>query len=93
MKRQKVLIYQPRNNVRSQTEQSTRQVAFTRAVGPVCRVRRLPHAVERTEVTVHGILSQAVAVFAVKGAVDAVLLLGADKLPVNWHVRLLAGRP
>lgn len=77
----------------SKTEQPTWQVAFTGAVGPVCRVRRLPHAVKRTEVAVHGILSQAVALFAVQGAVDAVLLLGADKLPVDWHVRLLAGRP
>lgn len=90
-KRQKVLISQRRHS--AHVAHRTITGTFTGAVGPVCRVRRLPHAVKRTEVAVHGILSEAVAVVAVKGAVDAVLLLGADKFPVHWHVRLFAGRP
>lgn len=67
--------------------------SHTGAVGSVWRIGRLPHAFVSAEVTVHRILGDAVAVFAVEGTVHALLFIGADELSIDWAVRLLAGCP
>lgn len=65
----------------------------TGAVGSVWGVGGLPHAIVGTEVAVRCVLRDAVAVFTVESAVYALLFVGAEELPINWDVRLVAGRP
>lgn len=70
-----------------------RNGSHTGAVRSVWRVGRLPHAVVSTEVTVHRILGDAVAIFTVDSTVHALLFIGADELSIDWAVRLIAGCP
>lgn len=68
-------------------------VSHTGAVRSVWRRGRLPHAVVSAQVAVHRILGDAVAVFAVESTVNALLVVGADELSIDWAVRLVARCP
>lgn len=66
---------------------------LTWAVGSVWRVGGLPHTVVGTEVAVHCILSEAEAVFTMKGTVNALFFFRADELTIHWGVWLVTGCP
>lgn len=66
-------------------------VSHTGAVRSVWRIGRLPHAVVSTEVTVHCILGDAVAVFTAESTINTLLFIRADELSIDWAVRLVAG--
>lgn len=69
--------------------EATEPAALTGTVGSLWGVRWLPNAVVGAEVTVHGVLSEAVSVFTVEGTVNTLIFFRANKFSIHWDVGLV----